>query len=109
MKLTAGVMVSAVQDAVESFAKSVGVPTLRLASLLQLTRELRKSDLIDQNTSALLDDLRAVGNSAAHDLTVHISEDDARRFGALADRLIQQFRVSANAASMAVEYTPPSR
>ena len=87
------------QDSVEAYAKSVRMDLPRQASLLQLTRNLRKHDLIDQTTSALLDDLRVIGNSAAHDATIIVSEEDAQRFGTLADRLIQQFRISAGAAA----------
>ena len=49
-----------------------------------LIRSLRKSDLIDANTSALLDDLRVVGNAAAHNES-DPTEQDALRFGELAN------------------------
>jgi len=87
------------EDALLNFARSVGM-AVRNPSLLQLTRELRKHELIDHATSALLDDLRAIGNSAAHNADTDITERDAKRFRALADKLIQQLRISAAAAEM---------
>lgn len=87
------------EDAVETFAISVGMTRTRMRGLLDWTRELRKHGLIDHATSALLDDLRAVRNAAAHGGDVNISREDALRFGALADKLIQQFRISTAGAS----------
>jgi hypothetical protein len=87
------------QDAIESFAQAVGMKTSRSQrGLLALTRELRKHELIDEGTSALLDDLRAIGNTAAHAYDVEITEEDARRFRMLAEQLIIQFRIGAHAA-----------
>ncbi len=88
------------ENALEAFAAAVGMPTSRMRGLLDLTRELRKHGLIDQATSALLDDLRAVRNAAAHGNAAEISEQDAFRFGDLADKAIFQIRFAANAAEL---------
>ena len=73
-----------------SFAQEAGVsnisPYMNYASLI---RTLRNNDLIDANTSALLDDLRAIGNAAAHNQS-DPTEEDALRFRDLAERLIRQ-------------------
>jgi hypothetical protein len=60
-------------------------------SLASITRLLRNRNLIDQHTSALLDDLRVVGNTAAHggDET-QFSKEDALRYRKLADELIRR-------------------
>ena len=84
----------------ESFAKSVGMLSSRPGSILQLTRDLRKHDLIDKTTSALLDDLRVFGNTAAHKADAEFTEQDALRFGEYSERLIQQLRTSAYAAAI---------
>jgi hypothetical protein len=88
------------EDALQTFARSVGMSASQPTSMLRLTRELRKNGLIDQATSALLDDLRAIGNTAAHNADTSISEDDAIRFGKYAERLIQQLQISTAAAQM---------
>lgn len=78
------------EEAVRSFAQEAGVsnisPYMNYASLI---RTLRNNDLIDANTSALLDDLRAIGNAAAHNQS-DPTEEDALRFRDLAERLIRQ-------------------
>lgn len=87
------------EHAVEAFAASVGMPQIRTRGLLDWTRELRKNELIDHATSSLLDDLRAIRNSAAHGRDIDITREDALRFAALADRAIRQFQISAAAAA----------
>jgi hypothetical protein len=93
------------ENAVEEFAESVGMKPSRPRSLLNLTRELRKHELIDQTTSALLDDLRIIGNTAAHAIDTHISVEDALRFYDLTEKVIRQFRISTDAARL---HRPPS-
>jgi hypothetical protein len=88
------------ESALEAFATEVGIPANQYRGMLALTRELRKYQLIDHATSALLDDLRAIRNSAAHSGTAEISEQDALRFGELANKAIFQIRIAANAAEM---------
>jgi hypothetical protein len=60
-----------------------------------LVRTLRQRQLIDRNTSALLDDLRAIGNAAAHNVS-DPSEEDALRFRTLADTVIGQLGNTSN-------------
>ncbi|TGQ79332.1 hypothetical protein EN850_20810 [Mesorhizobium sp. M8A.F.Ca.ET.207.01.1.1] len=52
-------------------------------------RALRRRDLIDEGTSLLFEDLFAIGNAAAHDQNATVTAADARRYRALADRLIE--------------------
>lgn len=87
------------QEALETFANSVGIK-VRGRTVQHLTRDLRTNDLIDEATSALLDSLRAVGNTAAHDAEAEISENDAIRFGKYTDRLIEQLQIATAAAHM---------
>jgi len=67
----------------------------RPQTLLFRTRALRNKGVIDHQTSALLDDLRVVGNAAAHSGTdTQFTKEEAMRFGALADRTIDQLRAA---------------
>ena len=52
---------------------------------------LRNHKIIDDRTSALLDDLRVIGNRAAHPQVSHeeFTKEEAMRFGKLADSTIQ--------------------
>jgi Domain of unknown function (DUF4145) len=88
------------EEAVRSFGQAVGVsnisPYMNYASLI---RTLRKNDIIDANTSALLDDLRVIGNAAAHNQS-DPTEEDALRYRELAERLIRQLDIGAGAAKM---------
>ncbi len=93
-------MRASLEEAVRSFADAVGMPNISpYINYASLIRSLRKNDLIDANTSALLDDLRAVGNAAAHNQS-DPTEQDALRFGALAERLIWQLGIGSAAAKM---------
>lgn len=83
-----------IEEAVRSFARSIGIVTPRVSSLLGLTRLLRSSGALGANTSALLDDLRVVGNNAAHDSNTVISREEALRYRALADQVIAQLQVN---------------
>lgn len=87
-----------VEEAVRTLADSAGLLTPRVQSTLGLTRLLRSKEIIDHQTSALLDDLRVVGNNAAHDAQAQFSIEDAKRFRALADRAITQLRNSRSTA-----------
>jgi hypothetical protein len=88
------------EEAVRSFAHEVGVsnisPYMNYASLV---RTLRQNGFIDANTSALLDDLRAIGNAAAHNQS-DPTEQDALRFRDMAERLIWQLKIGTGAAQM---------
>jgi hypothetical protein len=69
----------------------------RPMSIASITRMLRSRELIDQHTSALLDDLRAVGNAAAHGGNeTQFSTEDARRFRLLAEDLFRRFAAIEN-------------
>ncbi|WP_369719563.1 DUF4145 domain-containing protein [Bradyrhizobium sp. LLZ17] len=69
---------------------TTSTPSPRSISLLTATRILRKAGVIDEKTSALLDDLRAIGNQAAHESTdgSEFTKEAALRFGRLADNAI---------------------
>jgi hypothetical protein len=87
-----------VEQALAEFSDAVGLKETRKTGWLNWTRVLRKEELIDSATAALLDDLRSVRNAAVHGSGRDLSEDDAYRFGALADRLIPSLQISAAAA-----------
>ena len=91
------------EDAVRRFADAVGMnrASVRSArrpnSLGEYTRLLRQNELIDVPTANVLDDLRAIGNAAAHSEDEPTTED-AMRFHSLAARLIDQFNIVTAAA-----------
>jgi hypothetical protein len=85
------------EEAVRTFAHSVGMNENRPSGFL--TRDLRKNELIDQHTSAILDDLRVVGNSAAHRLDTEISLDEAIRTRNLSERVIKQLQILTEAST----------
>jgi hypothetical protein len=88
------------EEAVRSFAQAIGMPsTGPYMNYAPLIRTLRQNSLIDANTSALLDDLRAIGNAAAHNQS-DPTEQDALRFRDMAERLIWQLEIGAGAARM---------
>jgi len=64
-------------------------------TLLTGTRLLRANELIDAKTSALLDDLRVIGNQAAHSNNTVFTKQDAMRFRALADEIVPRLRDAA--------------
>jgi hypothetical protein len=93
-------MRATLEEAVRSFAEAIGMPnTSPYINYASLIRNLRKHDLIDANTSGLLDDLRAIGNAAAHNQS-DPTEQDALRFGELAERLTWQLGIASGAAKM---------
>jgi hypothetical protein len=60
-----------------------------------LIRELRTKEGIDPTTSALLDDLRGIGNAAAHPSTdQNITVDDARRYRDLTNQALASVKRS---------------
>ena len=80
-----------IEDAVVSAAKLTGASNgLAPLTLMVAIRSLRNSHNIDAHTSALLDDLRAIGNSAAHQNSAQFSTQDALRFRDLANSAIKQ-------------------
>ncbi|WP_370989631.1 DUF4145 domain-containing protein [Bradyrhizobium sp. DN5] len=55
---------------------------------------LRQQSIIDEKTSALLDDQRVIGNRAAHSQDENeFSKDEALRFGKLTDDVIGVVRL----------------
>ncbi|MGA8708197.1 MAG: DUF4145 domain-containing protein [Steroidobacteraceae bacterium] len=69
----------------------------RPMSIASITRMLRSRNLIDSHTSALLDDLRAIGNAAAHaGNETQFSKEDAQRFRLLAEELFRRFATIKN-------------
>lgn len=64
----------------------------RGSSMLEATRALRSKGLIEPEISAILDDLRNVGNSAAHGQG-ELTESDARRYKKLAERVRSRLNI----------------
>jgi hypothetical protein len=93
------------EAAVKSFAEGVGL-TGGATNLWSLTRALRKNKLIDSQTSALLDDLRGIGNAAMHGSDSAFTKEDAMRFRALAERMIWQLSVATGAARLNMRPAP---
>ncbi len=69
-----------------------GLEGKRTPSLLMAIRALRNRQVISPETSALLDDLRTVGNTAAHGREVQFTKDEALRFRSLADQALTRLR-----------------
>ncbi len=64
-------------------------------SLTELTRTLRRQSIINEKTSALLDDLRTIGNQAAHSPEgSEFTVAEALRFGQLTDEAISLVRAA---------------
>lgn len=80
------------EEVLRSVAQATGEQPPRTRSLLDLTRLLRSRGAIDEQTSALLDDLRVIGNTAAHDPDAAFSADDAIRFRVFANTAIDRMR-----------------
>jgi hypothetical protein len=83
------------EEATLALAKAHNLQIRQPMGLLSLTRTLRSSEVIDQHTSALLDDLRNIGNHAAHATgDFQLSADDAIRYRVLADELIERLELA---------------
>jgi hypothetical protein len=87
-----------VEQALAEFSDAAGLKETRKTGWLNWMRVLRKHELIDSATAALLDDLRSVRNVAVHGSVAELSAEDAYRFGALADKLITSLQIAATAA-----------
>jgi hypothetical protein len=59
-------------------------------TMMESIRYLRSAGTIDQATSRLLDELRAFGNIAAHEIEAVIGSDDAIRYKRMADQVMTQ-------------------
>jgi hypothetical protein len=62
-------------------------------TFLSSVRMLRSAGLLDAKTSALLDDLRVVGNKAAHSDTKTIAKEETIRLGRITDGIIKYLYV----------------
>ena len=87
------------EEAVEKFAEVNGLAawTRKGAPIQELVRGLRDGGVIDKHISAILDDLRAIGNRAAHTRAIPVSAEEARRFKKLSDDVIQRLRLPDDA------------
>jgi hypothetical protein len=81
---------SELSQVVEEMATHLGALPIKPRSLLEGIRALRNSKMIDPTTSALLNDLRVVGNEAAHNPDVGVTKEEAMRFRALTDTVLRQ-------------------
>jgi Domain of unknown function (DUF4145) len=77
------------EDALFKALYRAGQPPPRVMSMLTGIRMLRNSQLISASIASLLEDLRVLGNNAAHDRDFQPTLDDALRFGELADRVME--------------------
>jgi hypothetical protein len=77
------------KSAAEPFVSSSIAKSWKTLPVTTAVRALRLKNLIDERTSALLDDLRAIGNRAAHSRGgEEFTTDEALRFGKLTDEAI---------------------
>lgn len=89
------------EEAVRGFTAGMGFDlNTRTTTMGGLIRLLRTNDLIDKQTSGLLDDLRVIGNTAKHGHETDIKEEEAHRLRRLAEVAINQFRILTGAAEM---------
>lgn len=78
------------EDALMNAVERSGQPVPRAMSMLGSIRLLRNNQLLKPPLGALLEDLRVLGNNAAHDRNFQPTVEDALRFGELADRAIDE-------------------
>jgi hypothetical protein len=84
-------------QALREFAQAIGMKQTN-RPLGSLIRDLRTHESIDHRVSAILDDLRVLGNNAAHGID-NFSFDEALRFRDIAERVMALLRVSTGAAA----------
>ena len=83
-----------VKSAAEPYISSSIATSWKTLPLTSAIRALRQQNIIDERTSALLDDLRTIGNRAAHSEDGReFAVDEAIRFGKLTDDAIALIRV----------------
>jgi hypothetical protein len=85
---------SDIEEALRSLARSAKLLTPRVQSMLGLMRLLRSRDVINVQTSALLDDLRVLGNNAAHSPDTEFTKEEALRYRSLANQAIAHLRMA---------------
>ena len=84
----------AMRAVAEPYWAGTSVSSPRNMTLTTAIRILRKHGIIDEKTSALLDDLRTIGNQAAHSADgTEFTKESALRFGKLTDDVIGYVRV----------------
>jgi hypothetical protein len=79
-----------IEEAIRTLAQQAGLLTPKVQSTLGLSRLLRRNEKINPQAAALLDDLRVIGNQAAHNREADFSYEDALRYRSLADQAIAQ-------------------
>ena len=84
---------SELEEAVKGVLQRRGRFLDKPVSLLAATRILRGEKVIDEATSALLDDLRVIGNDAVHNGNREFTTGEALRVRKLADQVIQHLSV----------------
>jgi hypothetical protein len=78
------------RDTLEDTPLATSTSSSRPLGFTQMVRILRNNNIIDHSTSALLDDLRVIGNKAAHDTAAVFTKDDALKFRDLAGKATNQ-------------------
>ena len=77
---------ASLEVALRGLARRADIRKPEIAPLTVLVRDLRQNGFIDDKTSGLIDDLRSIGNSAAHggeDLT----EEQALSYGKISTKV----------------------
>jgi hypothetical protein len=83
-----------VKTAAEPYVSTTIAKSWKTLPLTSAIRALRQQNVIDEKTSALLDDLRVIGNRAAHSHDGNeFSREEAIRFGKLTDDIIGLVRL----------------
>jgi hypothetical protein len=85
-----------IEEALQSLTKAAGFPLQRASSALSTIRILRSAGIIDAQVSALLDDLRVVGNNAAHATGVEFTTAEALQYRQLCNKAIDRLRSIEN-------------
>ncbi|NSL22830.1 DUF4145 domain-containing protein [Agrobacterium tumefaciens] len=76
-----------VEELLFTQAKRSGITVAGRITTRQLLRHLRKSNVIGPQAGRLLDDILAIGNSAAHASDVEFTFEDAMRYRDIVDRV----------------------
>jgi hypothetical protein len=80
---------TSVDHAIRQKARDAGLEFADKLTSSALVRELSKRSLLDKGTIKLIDDLRVIGNAAAHDPYIDLKSDGAIRFGKLARQVAE--------------------
>jgi hypothetical protein len=85
---------SSIEESIRALAEARW-PGKPYRGMWTVIRELKGINAIDANTFALLDDLRVIGNAAAHPSTsTSFTEEDAYRFRSLAEQIIPRLHAA---------------